>query len=51
MLSEYIRIIGSTYSIVSNKISLKLSVIYIGNMVVSGMNTQGNGQANPMLII
>ena len=43
-------IIGSIYSMVSDKIGLKSSVIDVGNWVISSMNAQGNRQADSMLM-
>ena len=45
------RMIGFSHSIVRRKIALKSSVIDVGNWVISGMNTQGNRQADPMLMV
>ena len=43
--------IGSSYSMVREMIGIKSSVMDVGNWVISGVNTQGNRQANPMLIV
>ena len=43
--------IGFSHSMVSNEIGLKLSVMDMGNLVISGMNAQGNRQAEPMLMV
>ena len=45
------RIIGSSYSVVKGKIGLKSSVMNVGNWVISGVNAQGNRQADPMLMV
>ena len=50
-LSEYMGMIGSSHSMVREKIGVKLSVVYVGNWVIYGMNSQGNRQANPMLMV
>ena len=44
-------IIGSSYIMVRGRIGLKLSVMDVGNWVVSGVNAQGNRQADPMLMV
>ena len=41
--------IGSRHSMVSKKIVVKLSVIDVGNWVISGVNAQGNRQAETRL--
>ena len=51
LLNEHIGMIGSSYSMVRRKIDLKSSVLDVGNWVISGVNAQGNGQADPMLIV
>ena len=43
--------IGSSHSVVSKKIGLKLSAMDVGKWVISGMNAQGNKQANPKLMV
>ena len=43
--------IGSSHSIVSNKIGLKLSVSDVENLVISGINAKKNRQANPILMV
>ena len=43
--------IGSSYSMVSDKISLKSSVMDVGSWVISGMNAQGDRQADLMLLL
>ena len=43
--------IGSSYIMVSEKLSLKSSIMDVGNWVTSGMNAQGNRQANPILMV
>ena len=43
--------IGSSHSMVSNEIGLKLNVIGVGNLVISSMNAQGNRQADPKLMV
>ena len=43
--------IGSSYSMVREKIGLKSSVMDMGNWVISSMNTQENGQEDPMLMV
>ena len=40
----------SGHSVVSDKIGLKSSVMDVGNWVISGVNAQGNRQADPMLM-
>ena len=44
-------IIGSSHSMVSNKIGLKSSIMDVGNLVASSMNAQGNRQTDPMLML
>ena len=43
--------IGSSYNMVIKKIVLKSSVIDVGNWVISGMNAQGNRQADPIIMV
>ena len=43
--------IGSSHSIVKEKIGLKSSVMVVGNWVISSENVQENMQADPMLMI
>ena len=43
--------IGSSYSMGSNEIGLKSSFMDVGNLVISSMNTQGNRQADSMLMV
>ena len=43
--------IGSSYSMVSNKIGVKPSVMDMGNLVISGVNTQENRQVDPILMV
>ena len=43
--------IGSSHSMVREKIGLQSNVMDVGNWVISGMNDQGNRQADPMLIV
>ena len=43
--------IGSNHSMVRRKIDLKPSVMDVGNWVISGVNAQGNRQADPMLMV
>ena len=40
LLSEYMGIIGSSHSIVSNEIGLKSSVMNVGNLVTSRVNAK-----------
>ena len=44
-------IIGSSHSVVRRRIGLKLSVMDVGNWVISGVNAQGNRQADPMIMV
>ena len=44
-------IIGSSHSMVREKIGRKSSVMDVGNWVISGMNAQGDRQADPMLMV
>ena len=41
----------SSHSVIREKISLKSSVIDVGNGVISGVNAQGNMLAGPMLMV
>ena len=43
--------IGSSHSIVSNKIGLKSIVMDIGILVISSVNAQRNRQADPILMV
>ena len=43
--------IGSSHSMVRKKISLRSSVMDLGNWVISGVNGQGNRQADPMPMV
>ena len=43
--------ICSSYRVVSNEISLKSSVMDEGNLVISGVNAQGNRQVDSMLMV
>ena len=43
--------IGSSHSVVRDKIGLKSSVMDVGNWVISGENAQENRQADPMLMV
>ena len=43
--------IGSSHSIVNNKISLKSIIMDVGNLVSSSVNAQRNRQSDPMLIV
>ena len=51
LFSEHMGMIGSSYSVVSNKIGLKSSVMDVGNWVISGKNAQRNRQADLTLIV
>ena len=51
LLSEHMGMIGSSYSMARGKIGLKLSVMDVGNWVISSMIAQGNRQADPMLMV
>ena len=44
-------IIGFSHSVVRGKIGLKSNVMDVGNWVISGVNAQGNRQADPMLMV
>ena len=44
-------IIGSSYSMVNDENGLKSSVMDVRNWVISGVNAQGNKQANPILMV
>ena len=50
LLSENIDMMGFSYSMVSNEIGPKSSVMDVGNWVISDRNPQRNRQANPMLM-
>ena len=43
--------IGSSHSLVRKKTGLKSSVMDVGNWVISGVNAQGNTQADTMLMV
>ena len=43
--------IGSSQSVVKGRIGLKSNVMDVGNWVISGLNAQGNRQADPMLMV
>ena len=43
--------IGSSNSMVRRRSGLKSSIIDVGNWVISGVNVQGNRQADPILIV
>ena len=43
--------IGSSHSMVRGRIGLKSSVMDVGNWVISGMNAQGNRQADPIFMV
>ena len=51
LLSEHMGMIGSSHNIVNKKISLKSSVMDIGNWFISGVSDQGHRQADPMLMV
>ena len=51
LLSKDMGMIGSSYNVVRGRISLKSSVMDVGNWVISGENAQENGQADPMLMV
>ena len=51
MLSKHMGIIASSHSMVREKIGLKTSVMDVGNWVISDVNSQGNRQADPMLML
>ena len=51
LLNKHMGMIGSSYSVVRGRIGLKSSVMDVGNWVISGMNTQGNRQVDPMLMV
>ena len=50
-LSNHMGMLGLSHCMVSNKIDLKSSVMGVGNLVISGMNSKGNRQADPMLML
>ena len=43
--------IGTSYSMISEKIGLKSNAMDVGNWVISTVNSQGNRQADPMLMV
>ena len=45
------QIIGSSLNVVSKEIGLKSSVMNVGDLVISGINAQGNRQSDPMLMV
>ena len=51
LLSKHMGIIGSSHSVVSEKIGCKSSVIDVRNLVISGINAQRNRQTDPMLMV
>ena len=51
LLSKYMGMICSNNSMVRRKISLKSSVMDVGNWVISGVNAQENRQVDPMLMV
>ena len=51
LLSKHKGMMGSSCSIVSDKFGLKSNDIDVGNWVISGMNTQGNRQSDPILMV
>ena len=44
-------IIGSSHSAVSDEIGLNSSIIHVGNWAISGIDSQGNRQADPILML
>ena len=51
LLRNQMGMIGSSYSMVSNDIGLKSSIMDVRNLVIFSMNTQGNRQADSMLMV
>ena len=51
LLSKHMGMIGSSHSMVREKISLKSSVMDVGHLVIFGVNAQGNRQSDPMLMV
>ena len=51
LLSQHMGFIGSSHSMVREKIGLKSSAMNVGNWDISIVNAQGNREADPMLMV
>ena len=51
LLREHMGMISSSHNVVSHEVGFKLSAINVGNWVTYSVNTQGNRQTDPILMV